>query len=112
MATRDVWERRVERWRKSGLSVEDFAAREGIKSKQLVWWRWKLSTSPPRPAAPAPVQFLPVRVVDAPTLRPRGAPVALEIALPNGRVVRVPEGFDPATLARVLVIASSEGEPC
>jgi transposase len=111
MATRDVWEQRVERWRKSGLSVEDFAAREGIKSSQLVWWRWKLSTSPRRPAAPAPVQFLPVRVVDVRT-RPRGAAVSLEIALPNGRVVRVPEGFDPATLARVLVIASSEGEPC
>jgi transposase len=111
MATRDVWEQRVERWRKSGLSAEDFAARDGIKPRQLVWWRWKLSASPPRLAAPAPVQFLPVRIVDVP-VRPRGAAVALEIALPNGRVVRVPEGFDPAMLARVLRIASSEGEPC
>jgi transposase len=111
MATRDVWEQRVEQWRKSGLGVEDFAAREGIKSRQLVWWRWKLSTSPSPSAVSAPVQFLPVRVVDVPP-RPRGAVVPLEIALPNGRVVRVPEGFDPATLARVLEIASSEGEPC
>ncbi len=111
MATRDVWEQRVERWRRSGLSAEEFATREGIKSRQLVWWRWKLGTSPGAPPAPASLRFLPVRVVDAPG-RPSGSAVPLEIALPNGRVVRVAEGFDPATLARVLVIASSEGEPC
>ena len=29
MSTRDVWERRVARWEKSGLSRAEFADREG-----------------------------------------------------------------------------------
>jgi transposase len=116
MATRAEWARRVERWRKSGLSGEDFAAREGLKPKQLGWWRWKLRSSPPAAPSPPPVspppelRFLPVRVVDA-AARAAGSGVALEVALPNGRVVRVPPGFDPTMLERVLSIAS-EGEPC
>ena len=110
MATRDVWAKRVERWRKSGLSTEDFSAREGLKSKQLVWWRWKLGSSPAEPAAPGPPQFLPVRVVDA-VACPSVAVVPVEIALPNGRIVRVTAGFDAATLERVLEIAS-EGDSC
>ena len=108
MATRDVWAKRVERWRKSGLSTEDFSAREGIKSKQLGWWRWKLGSSLPEPPAPGPPQFLPVRVVDA-LACPPDARGPVEIALPNGRVVRVSAGFDAATLERVLEIASGDG---
>jgi transposase len=38
---------------------------------------------------------------------PAAAPI--EIALPNGRLVRVPPGFDPATLERVLAIAAEAG---
>lgn len=104
MATRGEWAERVDRWQKSGLSAKDFAARERIESRRLVWWRWKLQSSSPEQ------RFLPVRVVDA-AARPAGASVPLEIALPNGRVVRVPEGFDPAMLERVLSIAS-EGTSC
>ncbi|MDC0685073.1 hypothetical protein [Sorangium atrum] len=39
------------------------------------------------------------------------APEPIEIALPNGRVVRVRPGFDPATLERVLAVAAEE-TPC
>ena len=34
------------------------------------------------------------------------AATTTEIALPNGRLVRVPPGFEPATLERVLAIAA------
>jgi len=51
-----------------------------------------------------------VRVVDAAGCPP-SASDPVEIALPNGRVVRVTAGFDAATLERVLEIAS-EGEAC
>jgi len=108
MATLDVWAKRVEQWRKSGLSAADFSAREGITSKQLGWWRWKLGSSPS--AAPGPPQFLPVRVVPS-VACPPCATDPVEIALPNGRVVRVTAGFDAATLERVLEIAS-EGGAC
>lgn len=83
MATRDEWAERVDRWQKSGLSAKDFAARERIESRRLVWWRWKLQAS-----SPPELRFLPVRVVDS-AARPAGSAVPLEIALPNGRVVRV-----------------------
>ena len=109
MATRDEWAELVDRWQRSGLSAEAFAARERIKAKRLTWWRWKLhasATSPPEPA-----QFLPVHVVESsPSTAP--ATAAVEIALPNGRVVRVPPGFDAATLVRVLEIAGAEDERC
>jgi transposase len=112
MATRAEWTKRVERWGKSGLSAEAFGAREGLKAKQLYWWRWRLRSSPPESttSSPPPLRFLPVHV-KAPTAPPAGAAVALEIALPNGRVVRVPPGYDPAMLERVLAIASEDG-PC
>ncbi|XXY47506.1 IS66 family insertion sequence element accessory protein TnpB [Sorangium sp. So ce269] len=109
MATRAEWVERVERWERSGLSAEKFARREGYKPKQLYWWRWKLRADGPSPSSltEAP-RFLPVHVMtDA-------SPVAaepIEIALPNGRVVRVRPGFDPATLERVLLLAAEE-VPC
>jgi transposase len=83
MATRAEWAERVERWERSGQSAEAFAARERISAKRLTWWRWSLHSSSATP---------------------------VEIVLPNGRVVRIAEGFDPATLERVLSIAS-EVEP-
>lgn len=111
MATRAEWAKRVDRWQKSGLSAEDFAKRAGIeRPKQLVWWRWKLRSSPP---SPPPIQFLPVRVVDAapPLVSASSAAPAIEVVLPNGRVVRVPPGFEPAMLESVLSIAAG-GAPC
>jgi hypothetical protein len=36
----------------------------------------------------------------------------IEIALPNGRLVRVRSGFDPAMLERVLAIAAEQEVAC
>lgn len=121
MATRTEWSERVKRWKRSGLSAAEFGRREGLKATQLYWWTWKLGASEPAPAPDEP-RFLPVRVVSAPAAapsRPAAALVttsssgsavgAIEIALPNGRLVRVPPGFDPATLERVLAIAAEVG---
>lgn len=107
MATRSEWDERLKRWAKSRMSIEAFAAREGIEPKRLKWWRWKLSGSTP-PSAPTPTpRFVPVRVVESPVERAPGG-AALEVVLTNGRVVRVPAGFDAAALERVLAIASRE----
>jgi len=32
----------VERWRRSGLTRREFAAREGCSAAQLAWWKWRL----------------------------------------------------------------------
>src|SRR4051812_28601384 len=101
MAMRSEWAERVGRWQRSGRGAEEFAEREGFKPKRLVWWRWKLRSAPPAPE----LRFLPVHVVES-VAGPPGAGAALEVVLPNGRVVRVAPGFDPAMLERVLSIAS------
>jgi transposase len=111
MATRAEWEKRVQRWDKSGLSAAAFAADEGLAVKRLLWWRWKLRAAPPVPAAAAPLSFLPVHVVDS-AAPPSARSAPIEIVLPNGRVVRVPPGFDPTMLGRVLTIAAEEAAPC
>jgi hypothetical protein len=46
-----------------------------------------------------------VRVVDISPARVPAAE-AFEVALPNGRVVRVPPSFDDATLERLLAIVA------
>lgn len=106
MATRAEWMERVRRCERSGLDLAEFARREGIKPKQLSWWRWRLRTSDERTATP---EFLPVRVVSA---APQPATTPIEIALPNGRLIRVRSGFDPATLERVLAIAAEQEVAC
>ena len=122
MATRAEWTERVKRWKRSGVSAAEFARREGLKAKQLHWWSWKLGASDTAPLPEQP-RFLPVQVVSSTaaassssavlvrTSSSGSAATAIEIALPNGRLVRVPPGFDPATLERVLAIAA-EAEAC
>jgi hypothetical protein len=39
----EEWRRRVERWRRSGLTAEQFAEREGVRASTLAWWRWRLA---------------------------------------------------------------------
>src|SRR4051794_32377521 len=40
--SREVWLKRVERWRESGLSVKEFARELGINAHTLAGWRWRL----------------------------------------------------------------------
>ena len=108
MATRAEWIKLVGRFERSGLTPGEFAQREGIKVKQLGWWRWKLRSSDELATRTEP-EFLPVRVV---TSTPPLAAAPIEIALPNGRLVRVQRGFDPATLERVLAIAAEQEIAC
>lgn len=103
MATRDEWARRVARWQKSGLTATEFAAREGLKASTLTWWRAALRRAQARPStevdsAPTFVEIEAVELA-VPTCAP------IEVALSNGRIVRVPATFDDAALQRVLQIA-------
>jgi transposase len=110
MATRADWTGRLRRWEKSGQTAEEFATKEKLDVKLLKWWRWKVGSSPTEVSTTLPPRFLPVHVVDT-MERPTRTPSPIEIALANGRVVRVAPGFDPRTLESVLAIASEDG-PC
>jgi transposase-like protein len=123
------WEAVVRRWRAGGQTVRAFCRAEGVRETAFYFWRRELARrrqpsgavneSPPAaaPAAPSPRRqssrrggtpsFLPVRVVSPAREEPRGC---LEIAWSNGRVLRVPPGFDRQTLADVLAVL--EARPC
>lgn len=74
----------------SGQPVSVFAARHGLDTQRLYLWRRRLRQS--RPA------FIEVK----PT-----APRCIEVELGSGRVLRVPEHFDAASLRELLEVLES-----
>ena len=88
MASQKEWERRIRRWRKSGLTSKAFAAREGLNPNTLLWWSSRLQTQP---------TFVEVTAEPLPL-----AGTELEVVLSNGRTIRVPSSFDGAHLERLV----------
>jgi hypothetical protein len=110
--TREVWTKRIERWKESGLSAKEFASELGVQPRALTWWRWNLGTAAVpkgarrRSGAKAiaivkqpPTLMSPLSFVE---MTSAVAPQALEVLLPSTLRVRVPIGFDTATLERLL----------
>ncbi|WP_437544790.1 IS66 family insertion sequence element accessory protein TnpB [Sorangium sp. So ce367] len=95
---------------RSGLSAAKFDRRERYKPKQPYWWRWRLRADQPSAALAVvfdrSTAFFGGPRGDGRIGRRAGEPI--EIALPNGRAVRVRPGFDPATLKRDLAFATEE----
>jgi transposase-like protein len=111
----------VERWKDSGLTATEFAAEAGLTASALYYWSSQLSAASrrdsggrdestersaqsrrtsfakpeKRPATPSP------RFVELPVAAVACAPAMLELLLGEVRV-RVPSGFDEATLTRVV----------
>lgn len=102
------WRQLLDRWQASGLSVRVFCRRHRLAEPTFYAWRRTLAELPgPGTATDEPHTFIPLDVrPDAP---PAPAP-ALELVLGNGRLLRIPHGFDPAAL-RVL-LAVLEGSLC
>ena len=96
------WQRRIDQWRVSGLSVRAFCAQHGLSPASFYHWRRVLA----RRAAEQPA-FVPVQVV-ADAVPAQAS--ALEVVLTDGRTVRVAPGFDAATLRQLLAVL--EERPC
>lgn len=96
------------RWERSGLTLAEFARREGMPASTLTWWRYQLRQRREIGSAGGPVTataFTEVQRGPAMT-----APGVVEVVLRNGRVVRVPvTGIEPTAL-RTLV--RTLDEPC
>jgi transposase len=130
------WQETVRRWRQSGQTVREYCRAQGLKESALYFWRRELTrrrerrngegraasgtpkdetVMPARLRGPAavrasgekPAHFLPVRLVGS-AVEPNGG--ALEIALTDGRIIRIRPGFDRQTLAAVLSVL--ESRPC
>ena len=97
--TKAIWRERIARWEESKLTAEEFAPQEGVKPSSLKWWRWRLGGETRRPKAGSP--FVEVKTGS----RAVSAAWHVEIALWNGRVVRVRAGFTDDELERVLAVA-------
>ena len=88
----------------SGLSVQAFAAREGLDRQRIYYWRRGLAGQPTR-ATPRPATvpaFVEIR---------HREPTMVEIALRSGRVLRVAESIAPSSLRRLLDVLDEAG-PC
>jgi hypothetical protein len=116
-ATRDEWQRRVARWRDSGLTAKEFAAREGLKTATLSFWRWKLSASPGgasgsakgstrrrkrRRQAGSGVRGSKASFVGFELVASSTSGSELEVLLDAGLRIRIPSGFDEPTLQRLV----------
>lgn len=92
---------------RSGWSVAEFAAREGLSALRLERWRRRLG------ATGEGVGFVEVTAAAAAS-RPAGASsvggAMFEVVVATGRIVRVPPDFDAEALQRLLAVL--EGGPC
>src|SRR6266508_1221401 len=110
---REEWAKRVERWRASGLTTAEFAAELGVNPRTLTYWKWLLGKEArgekrawPKRKDGAAAPSKPTQIA-APTSGLIEIEVApsdsrFELELRGGQRLRVPPGFDPAGLCRLL----------
>ena len=106
------WRKLIRRQGKAGETIARFCARERVSVHQFHWWRRTLRDRDRQATAKhrAPLSvleevassnerdemaFVPVRLAFS-------ASTPIEVVHPGGCVVRVPTGFDPQSLRRVL----------
>jgi hypothetical protein len=109
--SRESWAKRVERWRDSGLSINEFAQEIGVNPNTLAGWRWRLGADARsvdkaerrRSAGPSAAQddMKPIELVEVVQVPPP-SDERFEVVTANGRTVRVPARFDDAALGRLL----------
>jgi hypothetical protein len=97
----EEWQKRVERWRESGLSAVQYAAETGINAGTLKFWHYKLTKAKRSEtgrvrASKKRAAFVEVRAV--------ATDARFEVELRNGRQLRVPESFEEKALERLLAV--------
>jgi len=109
METRDrvgraEWQKRIERWKDSGLSAEQFAAELNINAGTLRYWKYALG----KEARSATVKTASgsVKASDLIEVRQSAAAPsdAFELELGSTRKLRIPAQFDAAALERLLAV--------
>lgn len=80
---RQEWAARLRRFQQNPSSVEAFCRSEGVSSASFYLWKRRLAVELTTPTTPT---FVPITVADTPTSPP------VEVAFPNGIVIRLPAG--------------------
>jgi hypothetical protein len=99
------------------LGLAAFCRRRGLRKGTLSFWKWKLAREVEAGAGRgATASFVPIQISVPSRSREPGAPPAtladlgeLEIALTDGRLVRVRGRVDPRWLAAVLREVEARG---
>ena len=100
---RATWSKRVESWKRSGLSASEFAARHGLRAKTLTWWCWRLGRSDESASLTlrkATTPLGPLTFVEM--TRSISSREPFEIVLAGDVRIRVPATFDERALVRLL----------
>jgi transposase-like protein len=107
--SRDVWAKRVERWRASGLTAREFAAEIGVNAHTLNHWRWRLGQDQRAPTARARIprsrEAAFVEVIAGGEAA--AADELIEIIVRDGMRIRVPVRFDADVLRRVVAVVEA-----
>jgi transposase-like protein len=100
------WRQTIGRWQKSGLTIRAFCRQYGLTEANFHAWRRTIANRDS-------VSFAAVQVLtdESCGLTGQAANGALELILPNRRVLRIGAGFDAATLKRLLPLVE-EAPPC
>lgn len=105
-----TWRRHITGWQRSGMTIRDYCAAEGVAEYNFHAWRKTLAerdrqeaqrAKRSRSTAALPT-FVPVHVVnDEATSAPHRA---VEVLLANGRALRVGRDFDPEVVRQLLAL--------
>ena len=111
--SRGEWQELIEQWHRSGQSVGAFCADRDLRTSTFSWWRWRLGSAQPsevEPEPPVPVDGESWLRWTAPASMPAGEEgVSFELRWPDGLTLRVPQGFEPSSLARLLSVLETSG---
>lgn len=101
--SRDEWRKRVERWKDSGLTAEQYANELGINAKTLQFWKYKLAkpTSSARRSKPPRIETALPLIEMRPVSAEGGA---FELELSGGKRLRIPVTFEVEALERLLAV--------
>jgi transposase len=105
------WLELIRRWRQSQLTVRAFCCRHGLNEANFYLWRRVLRERGLLNDPPAPTR----RTLQSPRhtafveLTLDSQPAAVELVLSNQRRLRIPPGFDPATLRQLLLVLEEPG---
>ena len=105
-SSREEWRKRVERWKDSGLTAEQYASELGINAKTLQFWKYKLAK--PEPSGPRRVRrrkgakgALPLIEIQPTAAAGDGM---FELELSSGKRLRIPSTFEAEPLERLLAV--------
>jgi transposase-like protein len=118
------WHQMFARWTASGLSIAAFCKDAGLSQQSFYRWRRVLRQRISRfgqQRRPQAVDAVNEKAATATAQRPlplfvplavetTAAATVLEVVVCDGRVIRVPAGFDAPTLAQILAVL--EGRLC